>query len=265
VISVKLSGIGMVYGGKIKNEVLRDINLSIAPGESVVIRGANGVGKTTLLNIVAGILRPTHGTVEYGIPPAEYAQCAFVPQDYTSSLLPWFNVVDNIAIPLRLRGVKKLVRVERTLALLDELGFSLPATAFPHQLSGGQRQRVAIARALIANPSVLLLDEPFANLDTRTVRELEEALLKVQEVRGVSFLLVSHDIDSSILLAHRIALLSGYPAEIGAFFPVPIPRPRQRNMMFSVEFARVRASVLIAEENELKVAESPRPAGVVDL
>jgi NitT/TauT family transport system ATP-binding protein len=195
-LNIKNFSVAFAGVGNEPVKILNEINLIVNVGEIVCIRGANGVGKTTLLNAVAGLLSPTTGEINYS---GGDASIGYVQQDYTSSLLPWYNALENIAIPLRLKGVDKLTRQQLALKQLEELGFGgLPLDAFPHQLSGGQKQRIAIARALLAGPNMLLLDEPFANLDGRTVRELEEALLVAHTKRNLTIVLVSHDIDSSI-------------------------------------------------------------------
>ncbi len=229
-------------------EVLRDITLTVRPGEVIVIRGDNGTGKTTLLNILVGIEPATTGSIGFSEVADGPHRVGYVQQDYTSSLLPWLDVRDNVAIPLRLGGVEKEARRGRADRLLDSLGFAkLPHDSYPYQLSGGQKQRVAFARALIHEPHLLILDEPFANLDAHSMRDLQETISEIHQAKGPTILYVSHDLDH-IFLADRVLLLHGSPAAFVADFQIPLERPRRRNMVLTNEYADVRAKVLSYEE-----------------
>lgn len=229
-------------------EVLRDINLRVRAGEVIAIRGDNGTGKTTLLNIVVGIEPLSAGTVHFSQVPNGRLRVGYVQQDYTSSLLPWFDVLDNVSIPLRLQGVASGERRSRADQLLDTMGFHmLPRNAYPHQLSGGQKQRVALARALVNEPHLLVLDEPFANLDAHTTRDLQETLCQIHHRKSPTVLYVSHDLDQ-FFLADRVLLLNGSPAGIAAEFEVALKRPRSREMILYKEYAAVRAKILAHEE-----------------
>lgn len=249
-LAIEANGIGVTFhNGRQSTTVLQNMHFQIHMGEIIAIRGSNGTGKTTLLNLIAGVLVPSEGRLT--VTPAEAGKrgVGFVQQDYTSSLLPWFDVAENIAIPLRLVGIPRKERHERVLTLITDLGFStLPLHAYPHQLSGGQRQRIAIARALIGKPAVLLLDEPFANLDGPSVRVLQHALLSIHRQRSITMVIVSHDLDSSLYLADRVLLLHGRPANIHADVSVTLSRPRIRDQLVSSEFATLRAAVLCKEE-----------------
>ena len=255
--SIKISNLDVSF---LRNdsliEVLRGVSFEVAPGEIVAIRGPNGAGKTTLLNIVAGLLEPSAGEISFS--PSQFnglsIPVAFVQQDYTSSLLPWFNAIDNIAIPLRLKGTRVDLRRQMAKEIVRELGFQeLPLDSYPHQLSGGQKQRIAIARALISEPRVLILDEPFANLDSNTCRELEELLHRIHSTTGMTILFVSHDLDSSIYLSDKIVLLHGQPASVSRILPVPLARPRNRDDFFSNGFNTVRELVIKEEEGQHEV------------
>src|SRR6266568_2505660 len=175
-IGIELHGVEKTFTSQGKeNHVLAGLDITISAGEVVAIRGDNGIGKTTLLNIIAGIERPTRGDVSFQGADGEKPRIGFTQQDYTSSLLPWLNVIDNISIPLRLKGVSQSDRRHRAEQLLETLGFrGLRGDSYPYELSGGQKQRVALARSLIHDPQLLLLDEPFANLDAHTSRDLQE-------------------------------------------------------------------------------------------
>ena len=249
-IGIKLKGVEKTFTSNgIKSHVLADLDLTIPAGEVVAIRGDNGIGKTTLLNIIAGVDLPSRGQVtfpglESGRPKVGYSQ-----QDYTSSLLPWLNVIDNVSIPLRLNGVPRSERRRRAEELLDRLGFTrLPRNAYPHELSGGQKQRVAVARSLINSPQIILLDEPFANLDAHTSRDLQETLSRIHQETNITIVYVSHGLDQCVYLADRVILLYGNPARVVQDFKIPLPRPRTRPMILGAEYAAIRSRILGEEE-----------------
>jgi NitT/TauT family transport system ATP-binding protein len=250
-VTIELRNIGKTFKGDYReNHVLSNIDLTVAAGEVIAIHGDNGSGKTTLLNILAGIESPTSGTMRFHTLNEEPLRVGYTQQDYTSSLLPWLDVLANVTIPLRLRGIDARVRVQRAEALLDLLRFGgLPRGAYPHQLSGGQRQRVAVARALIHEPQLLLLDEPFANLDGHTSRDLQETLLNIHETRHPTILFVSHELDHCIYLADRVLLLHGSPAVIVGQLDVTLARPRARTLLLGAAYAELRSRLLAQEES----------------
>lgn len=249
-VQIHLEEVGKAFDSpKQHHPVIVDINLTIASGEVLSVRGDNGSGKTTLLNILAGIDKPTNGRVYFEGLSGETLRVGYAQQDYTSSLLPWFDVLENVAIPLRLRGIPKIERRDRAEDVLDSLGFkNLPPLAYPHQLSGGQKQKVAIARALIHQPHLLLLDEPFSNLDARTSRDLQETLSEIHELRRPTMVYVSHELDHSIYLADRVLVLFGSPARVVREFIVSFKRPRRRELVLQKHFNEIRADILAQEE-----------------
>jgi ABC-type nitrate/sulfonate/bicarbonate transport system ATPase subunit len=251
-VEIRLIGLGKSFGSnKQRNNVLQDLDLDVSKGEVIALRGDNGSGKTTLLNIIAGIEASTEGEISFNTLDMRRPRIGYVQQDYTSSLLPWFNVLENITIPLRLEGIAKSQRHQRADDLLSSLRFdNLPKDAYPHQLSGGQKQKIAVARALIHEPHLLLLDEPFANLDAHTGRELQETLSRIHQSRYPTMLYVSHELDHCIYLADRILLLHGHPSRIIDQFKVDLPRPRTREMIFSQAYVKIR-SLILAKEEEL--------------
>lgn len=248
-VSVELQQVTKVFGaGGAATTVLQDLNLSLTAGMITAVRGDNGTGKTTILNLIAGVEQPTSGTVRF--PDAKQRpRIGYTQQDYTSSLLPWFDVAENIALPLRLNGTGGSNRLSRVRELLSTLQFDgLPLGSYPHQLSGGQRQRVALARALIHDPNLLLLDEPFSNLDAHTSRDIQEMLSTIHQASRPTILYVAHDLDHSIYLADRILLLHGLPARIVQEFEVRLPRPRRRHLILTEAYAEIRSAVLSTEE-----------------
>jgi NitT/TauT family transport system ATP-binding protein len=247
-VEIEIRQLGKTFGGVGYQPVLEGIDLKVAKGEIVAIRGDNGTGKTTLLNLISGIDEPTQGSISFSGSDGERLRVGYAQQDYTSSLLPWFDVLDNVSIPLRLQGVSGPERRRAASELLQSLGFSLPPTSYPHELSGGQKQRIVVARALIHRPHLLLLDEPFANLDAHTSRDLQEVLLSVHFEKRQTVLFISHDLDHCVYFADRILFLSGRPARITKDFNVPLTRPRSRDMLFTDAYNHTRASVIAEEE-----------------
>lgn len=247
-VEIEIRQLSRTFGGGSSKPVIEGIDLDVAKGEVVAIRGDNGTGKTTLLNLISGIDEPTQGSISFSSLDGEQLRVGYAQQDYTSSLLPWFDVLENVSIPLRLQGVPRSERRRIAGDLLQSLGFILPFTAYPHQLSGGQKQRIAVARALIHRPHILLLDEPFANLDAHTSRDLQEVLLSVHYEKQQTILFISHDLDHCVYFADRILFLSGRPANISKEFSVPLTRPRNRNMLLTSAYNSIRSSVIAEEE-----------------
>ena len=250
-VTIEINGLEKSFAGTNGvRPVLHGINLVVAKGEVIAIRGDNGCGKTTLLNIICGVESKTGGTITFVSEFDHKLRVGYTQQDYTSSLLPWFNVLDNVAIPLRIQQVGKAERKRKANELLDSLGFrNLPKAAFPHQLSGGQKQRIAVARALIHEPQLLLMDEPFANLDAHSSRDLQETLSLIHDKVRPTIIYVSHELDHCIYLADRVFLLHGSPASIVHTFEIPLPRPRRREVVLSSDFTQIRSKILAAEES----------------
>ncbi|MDQ8700918.1 ABC transporter ATP-binding protein [Streptomyces sp. LHD-70] len=165
-------------------------------------------------------------------------------QDYTRSLFPWLTVRDNVALPLRRRGLGRAERREAASAALDEVGLGSAARKHPWQLSGGMQQRAAIARALAYGPSFLLMDEPFGSVDAQTREDLEDLALRVRAGTGMTILLVTHDIDESVYVGDRVVVLMGTPGRVHSDLRVNLPAPRdQIATRESAEFVSLRAAV----------------------
>ena len=219
---------------------LSGASLSLAPGELVALVGPSGCGKSTLLRLIAGLEEPTRGELRVGNEPitGPSAERGLVFQD--PNLFPWLTVRRNIQASLVARGVSRSDRhgVDELIALVGLQGFE---DAYPHQLSGGMAQRVALARALVNHPKVLLLDEPLGALDAFTRMRMQDEVLRLWRARGTTMLLVTHDIDEAIYMSDRIVVMTPRPGRIDQVIPVPLDRPRQRNIP---EFLGLRGRIL---------------------
>ena len=215
-------------GDRGRTIVLKDFDLDIADGEFVAVVGASGVGKSTLLRVIAGLVKPTTGTVTRDHPETPGRRpYAMVFQD--ARLLPWRRVVKNVEFGLEGLGLGQAEKRRRALEALDLVGLADKADRWPHQLSGGQRQRVAIARALAVDPDLLMMDEPFGALDAITRQSLQDELVDLWQRTGKTILFVTHDIDEAVYLADRVVLLAGSPAGVRSADRIATPRPRGRD------------------------------------
>ncbi len=245
---LEYAGVSKSFGeGARREEVLADINLSVAQGEFVAIVGFSGSGKSTLMNLAAGLERPTAGEVRFkGAPVTEPDPArALVFQSY--SLMPWLTVRGNIklAVDSLFGSESRADREARIAKYIDMVGLSHARDRRPAELSGGMRQRVSVARALAMNPEMLLLDEPLSALDALTRSKLQDEFAAICEQEKKTIVLITNDVDEAILLADRIIPLTPGPgATLGPEFEVALPRPRERAALnHSDRFKRLRAEI----------------------
>lgn len=210
--AVAVRGISKVYVGGI--EALRDLTLDFPAGKLTTLLGPSGCGKTTLLKIIAGLIEPNAGQIEVmgRVVTKPGPERAFVFQDF--ALLPWANVLRNVAFGLELRGMPAGERNDVAAHYIAEVGLKGFEQRYPHELSGGMRQRVGLARALSVKADVLLMDEPFSAVDEQTRRKFQEDLLRLVAQERKTFLFVTHSIEEAVYLSDRIVLLSPRPGRV---------------------------------------------------
>jgi NitT/TauT family transport system ATP-binding protein len=260
---LQIDHLGKTYGaGPKATHAVGDITFEVADGEFLCVVGPSGCGKTTLLKCIAGLLEPSRGQVlldgrRVTGPPEEMA---LVFQEYGRSLMPWTSVRNNVLLPLRHKKLTSEERARLVAESVESVGLTRFLDHYPWQLSGGMQQRVAIARALAYQPSILLMDEPFASVDAQTRGDLEDIVLKVREEYGITILFVTHDIDESVYLADRVIVLTHSPTEVKEVVPIGLPQPRDQIATKELpEFAELRAHVqrLIRHERQEAPAAAP--------
>lgn len=225
---IEMRDVGVTYNGSEAVQALDGVDLAVREGEFLCVLGPSGCGKTTLLNLVAGFIMPTTGSIRFdGRPIREPGpDRAVVFQD--AALFPWLSVAGNIDVAMRMAGRPKHERVQTVHRLIEMVGLEGFENAHPHELSGGMRQRVAIARALALQPRVLLMDEPFGALDAQTRERLQDELLEIWERTKKTVLFVTHNVAEAAYLGDRIVVLSSRPGTVIAQINAGLPRPRER-------------------------------------
>jgi NitT/TauT family transport system ATP-binding protein len=226
---------------------LSQFHFSITEGEFISFLGPSGCGKSTALRMVAGLGEATEGKVEvFGQNPKEVIKntndVAFVFQD--ANLLPWRTVLENVMLPLELRGSDKKSRKEDAIKVLEMVGLKDHIKSYPRQLSGGMRMRVSIARALAAKPKLLLMDEPFAALDEITRQTLQTELLEIWKREKMTILFVTHNVFEAVYLSTRIAVLSARPGRLSSIIDVDLPYPRERTDERFTEYVDISSQSL---------------------
>ncbi|ADC65896.1 ABC transporter related protein [Ferroglobus placidus DSM 10642] len=222
-------------------KVLDGVSFEVEKGEFACIVGESGCGKTTLLKIVAGLVKADEGEVLYDGRELKTEDIAFVFQD--DRLLPWRTALENVmfSLEMRMRELDKKRREEIAKSFLELVGLKGFENYYPHQLSGGMRQRVGICRALAVNPKVLLMDEPFASLDAQTRNRMQLELLRIWERERKTILFVTHSVDEAVFLADKVVVLSPRPTKVLKVLEINLERPRDRT---SPEFIGYRREII---------------------
>lgn len=225
-------------------KIIEDIRIELRKGEIVCLLGVSGAGKTTLFNVISGLLLPDEGTVELDGEniTGKAGKVSYMLQK--DLLLPFKTILDNVSLPLLIKGTKKSIARETAAKYFSEFGLEGTEKKYPHQLSGGMRQRAALLRTYLFSDKVALLDEPFSALDTITKGNMHEWYLDVMEQIKLSTLFITHDIDEAIYLSDRIYIMTGKPGKITKEIVVKQPKPRNREFTVSEEFIEYKKQIL---------------------
>lgn len=235
--------VGFAYPGAIATQALEGLNLSVQDNEFLALLGPVGCGKTTLLRIFAGFLRPTRGVVRCDGSPVDgpSPRRGYVLQE--SAIFPWMTVRDNVEFGLLAQGLEPGGRRAISDELIGLLGLSAFESAYPKALSAGMAKMVEVARVLATDPSILLLDEPFGALDAQTRARLQNELARLWEQRRKTVLFVTHDAEEALYLADRVVVLSPRPGRVKAHFQIKLSRPRSLETRFSPEFSALKRRI----------------------
>lgn len=238
---LKVTDVTVVYE---ENKIIEHVSLELHEGELVSLLGASGGGKTTLFNVISGLLEPEMGKVELNGEDitGKPGRISYMLQK--DLLLPYRTIEDNVALPLLIKGEKKEVARKMAGEHFAEFGLEGTQKKYPHQLSGGMRQRAALLRTYMFSKDVALLDEPFSALDTMTKSEMHKWYLEVMDKIKMSTLFITHDIDEAILLSDRIYLLTGAPGQITEEIIIKEPKPRREDFNLTEEFLNYKKKIL---------------------
>jgi NitT/TauT family transport system ATP-binding protein len=232
--------------------VYENFDLDIPKGKITSVFGPNGCGKSTLINMISGILPHDAGQILFEGKTARETRIGYVFQNYREAVFPWMRAIDNIRYPLQYLDVAKGERQERLDRLVESFEVQFDLNRYPYELSGGQQQLLSIMRALVVDPEVLFLDEPFSALDYEMVMFLRGRLQKVLTGRKVTTLLVSHDLDEAVLLADEVLLLTKRPTRVAERLHYGEARPRTADSTVAPEFLQVKTRALEIFQREVR-------------
>ena len=221
-----------------------NFDLDLPQGEFISIFGPNGCGKSTLINMISGLMPMDAGQVLFDGQTIAETRLSYVFQNYRDALFPWIRAIDNIHYPLKVMGLSRAERNKRVEQLLADFEVKIDLNAYPYMLSGGQQQTVSILRALVTNPEVLFLDEPFSALDYEMTLFMREQLQRIFMKTKTTTLLVSHDLEEAVQLANHVLLLTRRPTRVADFVDVDLPWPRDTESVTSARFVELKSHCL---------------------
>src|SRR3989344_1573370 len=227
-----------------KHDIFSDISFDAKEGDVVAIFGPNGCGKSTILNILSGIVKSDGG--QFNIHGSDFSRFIYICQNYRESLLPWRTNYENLTFPLELRGWKKQERMKRIGEIVKIFGISINMKLYPYEMSGGQQQMLAFARALVNNPRILFMDEPFSALDYETNIILRQKLQNYCIRFRPTTIIITHDIEEAVHLANKVIILSKKPAKIIDTILNPATYPRSIDFLKTDVFHKIKDKVLTA-------------------
>jgi NitT/TauT family transport system ATP-binding protein len=251
VAHITVRGLSKAFGGA---AVYERFDLDIARGEFVSVFGPNGCGKSTLINLIAGLIAPDGGEILFGGKRLAATKIGYVFQNYREALFPWLTAWNNIEYPLKLMKLAPAERRARVERLAARLGIKLDLARYPYELSGGQQQLVSILRALVVEPEVLFLDEPFSALDYEMTLFMREQLQRLFLETRTTTVLVSHDLEEAVYLADRVLLLTRRPARIADDVAMRLARPRSDDTLSDADFVRLKGHCLDVFQREVRKA-----------
>lgn len=227
-------------------------DLDIPRGKLVAIFGPNGCGKSTLINMIAGLVPADAGEILFDGQTINEITFGYVFQNYREALFPWLRAIENIEYPLKLKNLPRRDRDARVERLVDRLGVKIDLNLYPYQMSGGQQQLVSIMRAVVVDPEILFLDEPFSALDYEMTLFMRDQLQRLFVETKTTTLLVSHDLEEAVYLADHVLLLSRRPARVADFVSYDAPRLRSDATLSDAEFVRTKAHCLEVFQREVR-------------
>ena len=234
--------------------IYQNFDLDVPRGKFVSIFGPNGCGKSTLINMIAGLVPTDGGEILFDGRTLAQTRIGYVFQNYREALFPWMSAFANIEYALKLRRVPAKEARDRVKALVAKLGVTIDLSLYPYQMSGGQQQLVSIMRALIVDPEVLFLDEPFSALDYEMTLFMREQLQRVFEETGTTMVLVSHDLEEAVFLADYVLLLSRRPANIADYRLIDVPRPRHDSTLSDPHFVGLKSHCLEIFQKQVRAS-----------
>lgn len=230
----------------------KDFELDIPKNKITCVFGPNGCGKSTLINMIAGLVPLDAGDILFDGKTLKETPIGYVFQNYRDALFPWMRAIENIEYPLRINGKNKAECAARVEELASSFGIQFDLKRYPYELSGGQQQLLSIMRALASHPEVLFLDEPFSALDYEMTLFIRDKLQEIFAATHVTMVVVSHDLEEAVYLADQVLLLTKRPTRVAETVNFEVPRPRDSNTLSSAEFIRTKAQCLEIFQREVR-------------
>jgi NitT/TauT family transport system ATP-binding protein len=238
---ITIRGLSKSFNGTV---IYDQFDLDLPQGEFISIFGPNGCGKSTLINMISGLLPLDAGQVLFDGQTIQETRLSYVFQNYRDALFPWLRAIDNIHYPLKLIGLSRRQRKLKVEQLLADFDVKIDLNSYPYMLSGGQQQTVSILRALVTNPEVLFLDEPFSALDYEMTLFMREQLQRIFMKTKTTTLLVSHDLEEAVQLANRVLLLTRRPTQVAEVVEIDLPWPRRTASVTDARFVELKSHCL---------------------
>jgi len=245
---VTLTGLCKYFGTDV---IYQDFSFDFKSGTFTSIFGPNGCGKSTLINMMAGLIPYDHGQILYDGREVSQANIGYVFQNYREALFPWWKAHENIEYPLKIRGMKASQRKQRVDELVEQFDIRFDLNRYPYEFSGGQQQLISILRALAPNPEIVFLDEPFSALDYEMTLFIREKLQAIFCQNNIAMVLVSHDLEDAVFLAEQILMLSKKPTQVVEVVPFALPYPRDDNTVLTTEFIKAKRRCLEIFQQEV--------------